>query len=257
MSDISHTVETVRRRVRPITPLRYAGASMDFNPIHLFEDAAQAAGFERGPVLHGMCLLTWIADAIEHAANAPLVELSCRFAHSVCVGDTVLIVPERQDGGWTARAMTTHGDEVARSIKASPQPIDPTNHLAHLPAGGLREEASYTIGGEKIREFREAAKVPGPEDVAPLTFAAVVCRQAVFTLLARPEIGLEENGIVHAAQRMRCDQPLRAGDVLKVTAALLEDTVRHGLHIVSIRSVISNEGAMVVGGADWTLARRV
>src|SRR5712691_3632899 len=60
--------------------VRYAGASGDFNPIHLDEDFARAVGLP-GRILHGLWTMAQIARAHTEAAGGPehLKRLSVQF----------------------------------------------------------------------------------------------------------------------------------------------------------------------------------
>ena len=59
---------------------RYAGASGDFNPIHIDEDVARAVGLP-GRILHGMWTMAQVARAQTEAAGGPerLKRLSVQF----------------------------------------------------------------------------------------------------------------------------------------------------------------------------------
>jgi acyl dehydratase len=50
--------------------VRYAGASGDFNPIHIDEDFAKAVGLP-GRILHGLWMMAQVARAQSEAAGGP------------------------------------------------------------------------------------------------------------------------------------------------------------------------------------------
>ena len=60
--------------------VRYAGASGDFNPIHIDEDFARAVGLP-GKILHGLYTMALVARAQTDAAGGPdkLKRLSVQF----------------------------------------------------------------------------------------------------------------------------------------------------------------------------------
>ncbi|HMD52500.1 MAG TPA: MaoC/PaaZ C-terminal domain-containing protein [Solirubrobacteraceae bacterium] len=60
--------------------VRYAGASGDFNPIHIDEDFARAVGLP-GRILHGLWTMAQVARAQTEAAGGPehLKRLSVQF----------------------------------------------------------------------------------------------------------------------------------------------------------------------------------
>ncbi len=75
---------------------RYAGASGDFNPIHIDEEFAKAVGLP-GRILHGLWTMAQVARAQTEAAGGPthLKRLSVQFRgmgvpeHEVVVSGTV------------------------------------------------------------------------------------------------------------------------------------------------------------------------
>ncbi len=234
----------MRRRVERDLPVRYAGASLDFNPIHLFDDAARAAGLD-GVVLHGMCTLAWVAATVERTADAPLTSLSARFARPVRPGDVVEVDVRRAEDVWTA-TVRTDGEDVLRSVRATttPQALD-----AAVAAGA---SFRYAVAREKIAEFRAAVDDSGPADVAPPTFVAVVARAAVFAALGAPV-----DGTVHAAQHLTLARPFRDGDTVDTVAAVVDDRTRAGLRRLVVRAVSRDAAGAPIAVSDWTLLRRV
>jgi acyl dehydratase len=64
----------------PYLTIRYAGASGDFNPIHIDEDFAKQVGLP-GRILHGLWTMAQVARAHTEAAGGPakLKSLSVQF----------------------------------------------------------------------------------------------------------------------------------------------------------------------------------
>src|SRR5881227_2741508 len=64
----------------PFVTVRYAGASGDFNPIHIDEDFAKQVGLP-GRILHGLWTMAQVARAQTEAAGGPekLERLSVQF----------------------------------------------------------------------------------------------------------------------------------------------------------------------------------
>ena len=64
----------------PYVTVRYAGASGDFNPIHIDEEFARGVGLP-GRILHGLWTMAQVARAHTEAAGAPekLKRLSVQF----------------------------------------------------------------------------------------------------------------------------------------------------------------------------------
>ncbi|MGZ4177567.1 MAG: MaoC/PaaZ C-terminal domain-containing protein [Solirubrobacteraceae bacterium] len=73
---------TLKLTVTPVRylPVRYAGASGDFNPIHIDEDFAKQVGLP-GPILHGLWTMAQVARAHTEALGGPdkLERLSVQF----------------------------------------------------------------------------------------------------------------------------------------------------------------------------------
>lgn len=94
--------------------VRYAGASGDFNPIHIDEQFATSVGLP-GRILHGLWSMAQVARAQTDAAGGPerLKALSVQFRgmglpeQEVAVRSTVAAV---QDGVATVRAEARQGD---------------------------------------------------------------------------------------------------------------------------------------------------
>jgi acyl dehydratase len=72
MADLQVGAEIPRVSVTPDKYLtnRYAGASGDFNPIHIDEDFARAVGLP-GRILHGLWTMAQVARAQTEAAGGP------------------------------------------------------------------------------------------------------------------------------------------------------------------------------------------
>ena len=82
MADLSQGAQIPEVRVTPDKYLtaRYAGASGDFNPIHIDEEFARAVGLP-GRILHGLWSMAQVARAQTEAAGGPvtLKRLSVQF----------------------------------------------------------------------------------------------------------------------------------------------------------------------------------
>ena len=77
-----HDGQTIELKVTPDAYLtyRYAGASGDFNPIHIDEEFAKSVGLP-GRILHGLWTMAQMARAQSEAAGGPehLRRLSVQF----------------------------------------------------------------------------------------------------------------------------------------------------------------------------------
>jgi acyl dehydratase len=72
MADLTEGAQIPEVKVTPDKYLtaRYAGASGDFNPIHIDEDFAKAVGLP-GRILHGLWTMAQVARAQTEAAGGP------------------------------------------------------------------------------------------------------------------------------------------------------------------------------------------
>jgi acyl dehydratase len=86
--------ETFELRVTPdpYVTVRYAGASGDFNPIHVDEDFARKVGLP-GRILHGLWTMAQVARAHTDAAGGPekLRRLSVQFRGIGQIGEELVV----------------------------------------------------------------------------------------------------------------------------------------------------------------------
>jgi acyl dehydratase len=87
--------QTIELRVTPdpFVTVRYAGASGDFNPIHIDEDFAKQVGLP-GRILHGLWTMAQVARAHTEAAGGPekLRRLSVQFRGIGQLGEEIVVV---------------------------------------------------------------------------------------------------------------------------------------------------------------------
>jgi len=76
----------------PYVTIRYAGASGDFNPIHIDEDFAREVGLP-GRILHGLWTMAQVARAASDAAGGPesLRALSAQFRGMGAIGEEITV----------------------------------------------------------------------------------------------------------------------------------------------------------------------
>lgn len=81
---------TAAETVDKYRAIYYAGASGDFNPIHIDPEFGRQVGLG-GVILHGLCTLGFVAKAVTDWTGDPgkLKRLKCRFASPVHLGDVV------------------------------------------------------------------------------------------------------------------------------------------------------------------------
>jgi acyl dehydratase len=76
----------------PYVTVRYAGASGDFNPIHIDEEFAQRVGLP-GRILHGLWTMAQVARAHTDAGGGPasLRRLSVQFRGMGRIGEEIVV----------------------------------------------------------------------------------------------------------------------------------------------------------------------
>ncbi|HUB76836.1 MAG TPA: MaoC/PaaZ C-terminal domain-containing protein [Solirubrobacteraceae bacterium] len=125
MSELESGSELPRLAVTPdrYVTYRYAGASGDFNPIHLDDEFARSVGLP-GRILHGLYTMALIARAQTEAAGGPgrLKRLAVQFRgpalpeHEITVSSSVT---EQRDGRAIVTATATQqGKAVVRGATA-------------------------------------------------------------------------------------------------------------------------------------------
>ncbi len=107
--------QQIELRVTPdaYVTVRYAGASGDFNPIHIDEEFAKQVGLP-GRILHGIWTMAQVARAHTEAAGGPekLRSLRVEFRGMGRIGEEVVVhgeVTEVTDGAATVHCEATQG----------------------------------------------------------------------------------------------------------------------------------------------------
>ena len=98
----------------PYVTVRYAGASGDFNPIHIDEDFARSVGLP-GRILHGLWTMAQVARAHTEAARGPerLKRLSVQFRGMGGLDEEIVVsgtVREVKDGAAVVDSEAVQGD---------------------------------------------------------------------------------------------------------------------------------------------------
>ena len=125
MSDLKAGEQIPQVSVTPdkYLTIRYAGASGDFNPIHIDEDFARGVGLP-GRILHGLWTMAQVARAQTQAAGGPghLKRLTVQFRgmglpeHEVVVSGTVR---EVSDGRALIDTVAEQdGNQIIRNAEA-------------------------------------------------------------------------------------------------------------------------------------------
>jgi acyl dehydratase len=128
MSDLQVGGEIPEVRVTPDKYLtaRYAGASGDFNPIHIDEEFARAVGLP-GRILHGLWTMAQVARAQTEAAGGPehLKRLSVQFRGMGVPEQEVVVkgtVRELREGRFVVDTVAEQADkQIVRNAEAELQ----------------------------------------------------------------------------------------------------------------------------------------
>jgi acyl dehydratase len=128
MSDLQVGEEIPEVRVTPDKYLtaRYAGASGDFNPIHIDEEFARAVGLP-GRILHGLWTMAQVARAQTEAAGGPehLKRLSVQFRGMGVPEQEVVVkgtVRELRDGRLVIDTVAEQAEtQIVRNAEAELQ----------------------------------------------------------------------------------------------------------------------------------------
>jgi 3-hydroxybutyryl-CoA dehydratase len=102
----------------------YAGASGDFNPIHIDPEFGKMVGLG-GVILHGLCALGFVVKTITNWQGDPgkFKKFKCRFASPVHIEDVITIngeVTDVREGRASIDLLVTNqdGDEVETNVTA-------------------------------------------------------------------------------------------------------------------------------------------
>ena len=125
MADLQVGAKLPELRVTPDKYLttRYAGASGDFNPIHIDEEFARAVGLP-GRILHGLWTMAQVARAQTEAAGGPehLKRLSVQFRGIGMPEQEIVVsgtVRDASDGAIVIETVAEQaGNQIIRNAEA-------------------------------------------------------------------------------------------------------------------------------------------
>jgi acyl dehydratase len=118
--------DTIELKVTPdpYVTVRYAGASGDFNPIHIDEEFARRVGLP-GRILHGLWTMAQVARAHTDAGGGPehLKRLSVQFRGMGVMGEEIVVsgtVREVEGGVATVESQAEQsGHRIIRNAVAA------------------------------------------------------------------------------------------------------------------------------------------
>jgi acyl dehydratase len=123
-----HLPPLVKPAIERIQLVRYAGASGDFNPIHVDEEFARNAGY-RSVFAHGMLSMGFLGQFLsDWAGPAAVRRLQVRFKAITWPGDVI----------------TCHG-EVVEVTEQAPQQVVELKLWTENQAGAVTVEGSATV----------------------------------------------------------------------------------------------------------------
>jgi len=125
MTDLNAGSQIPELRITPdkYLTVRYAGASGDFNPIHIDEEFARAVGLP-GRILHGLWTMAQVARAQTEAAGGPqhLKRLSVQFRGMGVPEQEVVVSGTVREASEGALAIDTvaeqGGNQIIRNAEA-------------------------------------------------------------------------------------------------------------------------------------------
>jgi acyl dehydratase len=119
MADLAVGAQIPEVRVTPDKYLtaRYAGASGDFNPIHIDEDFAKAVGLP-GRILHGLWTMAQVARAQTQAAGGPghLKRLSVQFRGMGVPEQEIVVSGTVRESGERKAIVETVAEQSGKQI---------------------------------------------------------------------------------------------------------------------------------------------
>jgi acyl dehydratase len=119
MADLQPGTQIPEVRVVPdkYLTVRYAGASGDFNPIHIDEEFARAVGLP-GRILHGLWTMAQVARAQTEAAGGPehLKRLSVQFRGMGVPEQEVLVTGTVRESGDGRVVIDTVAEQAGKQI---------------------------------------------------------------------------------------------------------------------------------------------
>ena len=91
--------------------------------------------------------------------------------------------------------------------------------------------------------------------IAPPTFTIHITLTQFEEILTRPEIGLDWSRLVHGDQKFEIFSPVKPGDQVTCSATIESYRVAAGNEIVSVRSDLHRDGALVVSAWSTLVVR--
>ena len=101
----------------PFVTVRYAGASGDFNPIHIDEGFAKQVGLP-GRILHGLWTMAQVARAMTDAAGGPekLRRLSVQFRGMGQLGEEIVVAGTVKDVSTGVAVLEAEAEQAGNRI---------------------------------------------------------------------------------------------------------------------------------------------
>lgn len=89
--NINDEIKPFKVKIDKYRPYLYAGASLDFNPIHLDDEFAKKVGLP-GKILHGLCTMAYTYRSVtENLDPGKIKKFKARFSNVVLPGDEITV----------------------------------------------------------------------------------------------------------------------------------------------------------------------
>lgn len=259
--------------------VRYAGAALDFNDIHLDDDAARQAGYDRA-IAHGMLTLGRVLAGVADQ-QGPLALRACRsrFAGPALTGTSTTATSVRSGSGVQVSVVDGGGAPVL-AVEVDLDGDDDAEELTGevvaervlVVERGPAARFAAAVGARSDLWYDEAAArsagLPGVP-VVP-TFAFALPGWGWFPELQAGGAGRQPDAVrdcqewvgrpgavVHAGQDFAFHAPLLVGDVVRASTRVVRRFTKSGrsgdLHFAVVASRLSDDGGTPVLTSTMTL----
>lgn len=193
---------------------RYAGASGDFNPLHLDPAYARSTG-SPGVFAMGMLAAGWGASTLTTRAGEPLVSFDARFRDRVWPGDRLSLAVDGDATGWSY----TVSDQRERVLLTGHGQIATYGENDGSSVGEpLGPEYRWLVEEGAVRDF--ATAVHAPTGAVPTTFLVTAQRWRPTDDFIE-SLGIDARRMLHGSSSFDFPSgPLLVGEVLQVRDAV-------------------------------------
>lgn len=259
--------------------VRYAGAALDFNDIHLDDDAARRAGYQRS-IAHGMLTLGRVlADVADRVGPEALSACRARFAAPALTGSRLTARTVSSADGSSTISVEDHGGSQVLAVdvdlhgSADPPPVDGelvADRLLTVERGPASRFAAAVGACAELWYDEAAARSAGLGGLPVVpTFAYALPGWGWFPDQQRspgrppdPVLDCQDwvgrpGPVIHAGQDFAYHQPLRVGAVVRSTSHVLKRFTKVGrsgeLHFTVVGQLLTDDDGAPVLTSTMTL----